>query len=105
MNDNLGGRPAARASAQACQAGGGARGAGAQPSITAPANSIRPLRHGVDSLYLSFSGGIDTELALWLQECKERAQSNNENVVSLAGIGVSVTAPELGSTRPRNPRV
>ena len=74
--------------AGAAFAAGGARAAGAPPSITAPANSIRPLRHGVDSLYLSFAGGIDPELALWLQECKGRAQSNNERVVSLAGIGL-----------------
>lgn len=73
---------------RAARAAGAASAAGAPPSITAPANSIRPLRHGVDSLYLSFAGGIDPQLALWLQECKARAQSNNENVVSLAGIGL-----------------
>lgn len=82
------GAGAACEAAAASAAGGGARAAGAPPCITAPANSIRPYRHGVDSLYLSFAGGIDPELALWLQECKERAQSNNENVVSLAGIGL-----------------
>src|SRR5690606_34766190 len=70
---------AARAEAHAAGAAGPpARGAGAQPSITAPANSIRPYRHGVDSLYLSFPGAIDPELAICLQECKELAQSNNE---------------------------
>ena len=79
---------AAQSGRRAARAAGAASAAGAQPSITAPANSIRPLRHGVDSLYLSFAGGIDRKLALWLQECKERAQSNNENVVSLAGIGL-----------------
>src|SRR5690606_24552027 len=64
------------------------RAAGAPPSITAPANSIRPLRHGVDSLYLSFQGCIDPELAVWLQECKLKAQSINEHAISLAGIGI-----------------
>ena len=89
MNQKRWKNPAARkAEAAPAASGGGARVAGAQPSITAPANSIRPLRHGVDSLYLSFAGGIDRELSLWLQECKERAQSNNENVVSLSGIGL-----------------
>src|SRR5690606_24357584 len=61
---------------------------GAPPSITAPANSIRPLRHRVDSLYLSFQGGIDPDLAVLLQECKLKAQSINEHAMSLAGIGV-----------------
>src|SRR6478735_6733087 len=60
--------------------------AGAPPSITAPANCIRPLRHGVDSLYLSFQGGIDPDLAVWLQECKLKAQSINENVASLGAV-------------------
>ncbi len=62
--------------------------AGAPPSITAPANCIRPLRHGVDSLYLSFPGSVDPELAVWLQQCKDRAQSANEHVASLAGISL-----------------
>ena len=42
-------------------------GAGAPPSITAPANCIRPLRHGVDSLYLSYPGKLDRDEALTLQ--------------------------------------
>ncbi|MEO6983492.1 MAG: hypothetical protein ABI072_10320 [Edaphobacter sp.] len=63
-------------------------GKGAPPSITAPANCIRPLRHGVDSLYLSFTGAIDPKLALYLQECKLRAQSSNEEVISLGGIRI-----------------
>lgn len=64
----------------------GARAAGAPPCITAPANCIRSWRHGVDSLYLSFPGVIGPKLALWLQECKLKAQACNENVVALAGI-------------------
>lgn len=52
--------------------------AGAQPSITAPANYIRPLRHGVDSVYVSFPGGIDPAQALTLQELKQLAQSTDE---------------------------
>lgn len=63
-----------------------ARAAGAPPSITAPANSIRPYRHGVDSLYLSFAGSIDPGLAVDLQRYKELARSSNENIQSLAGI-------------------
>ena len=77
-------KAAKAASVAACGVGA----AGAPPSITAPANSIRPLRHGVDSLYLSFQGGIDPELAVWLQECKLRAQSQNENISSLGGVGL-----------------
>lgn len=61
---------------------------GAPPSITAPANSIRPLRHGVDSLYLSFPGAIDPKLAMHLQECKTLAQANDEEIVALGGISI-----------------
>lgn len=86
------GRAADHAARKAAKAATGAacgvRAAGAPPSITAPANSIRPLRHGVDSLYLSFQGGIDPDLAICLQECKLKAQSINEHTLSLAGIGV-----------------
>lgn len=63
-------------------------GPGALPSITAPANSIRTLRHGVDSLYLSFRGTIDPRLAVALQEGKVLAQSNKDELVALAGIEV-----------------
>ena len=73
------GEEAAEASPAGCAAG-------AQPSITAPANCIRVWRHGVDSLYLSFQGAIDPKLAVWLQECKVKAQASNEHVVSLAGV-------------------
>ncbi|NDK39602.1 hypothetical protein DT603_12190 [Pseudoxanthomonas gei] len=76
----------ARQAMRADQAARGVRAAGAPPSITAPANCIRPYRHGVDSLYLSFPGGIDPALALCLQECKLKAQSSNEHVISAAGI-------------------
>lgn len=80
---------AARADTHAARAAGPpVRAAGAQPSITAPANSIRPYRHGVDSLYLSFPGAIDPELAICLQECKELAQSNDERISALGGIGI-----------------
>jgi len=82
------GASAAREAEAGWAAGGGARAAGAPPSITAPANSIRPYRHGVDSLYLSFPGAIESELALWLQECKLKAQSSNDRVLAMAGIGL-----------------
>src|SRR4249919_3017870 len=60
--------------------------AGAPPSITAPANCIRPLRHGVDSLYLSFAGAIDPDLAMRLQELKLFAQATNEHGVARACV-------------------
>ena len=83
------GHPEARAAEHAAPAAGSpAHAAGAQPSITAPANSIRPYRHGVDSLYLSFPGGIDPKLAVWLQECKTNAQSTNDHVLAMGGIGI-----------------
>ena len=86
---DLAGNHAARKAAKAATvAACGVRAVGATPSITAPANSIRPLRHRVDSLYLSFQGGIDPDLAVLLQECKLKAQSINEHAMSLAGIGV-----------------
>ena len=81
-------RNAAESGQKAVPAAVGAFAAGAPPSITAPANSIRPLRHGVDSLYLSFPGGIDPDLAVWLQDCKLKAQASNERVVAMAGIGL-----------------
>lgn len=54
---------------------------GAPPSITAPANCIRPLRHGVDSLYVSYPGQISEAVALCLQEFKGLAQSPKERDV------------------------
>lgn len=65
------GTPAAPAAATASPAG-------APPSITAPANCIRPLRHGVDSLYVSYPGQLSEAVALCLQEFKELAQSPKE---------------------------
>jgi len=58
--------------------------AGAQPSITAPANSIRVLRHGIDSLYISYAGEVDVEFALKLQRLKELAQGLTDQEVSQA---------------------
>ncbi|MCJ0825947.1 replication initiation factor domain-containing protein [Luteimonas sp. 50] len=88
MNEKQERRAAAESGQKAVGAAVAASAAGAQPSITAPANSIRPLRHGVDSLYLSFPGGIDPDLAVWLQECKLKAQSSNDHVMALGGIGM-----------------
>lgn len=79
------------ASQQAARAAEGAAGGcetGAPPSITAPANCIKPLRHGVDSLYLSFAGAIAPDLALQLQDMKQYAQATNDHVVARASIGV-----------------
>lgn len=55
---------------------------GAQPSITAPANCIRPLRHGVDSLYVSYRGSISPAIAVRLEELKQFAQSTTDQVVA-----------------------
>jgi len=60
--------------------------AGAQPSITAPANSIRVLRHGIDSLYVSYKGRLDDKAALELQQAKELAQSSTDEVLARAHI-------------------
>lgn len=76
-------RPAtARDAAPAAPAAPRIRAAGAQPSITAPANSIRPLRHGIDSLYVSYAGTIDPKTALILQELKTLSQGSTDQVVA-----------------------
>lgn len=88
MNENDNAAEAARKATDAGKAACGVRAAGAPPSITAPANCIRPYRHGVDSLYLSFPGAIDPDLAIGLQECKTMAQASNEHVVAAAGVTI-----------------
>src|SRR6476660_2764754 len=99
MNEEMEGRRDAAESGQtAASAAVGAFAAGAPPSITAPANSIRPLRHGVDSLYLSFPGAIDGELAVCLHNLKLMAQASNEQVVSEAAIKMG---DHLFEVRPR----
>lgn len=55
---------------------------GAQPSITAPGKCISVLRHGIDSLYVSFQGEIEPHIALQLQKLKEFAQNTSEHVVA-----------------------
>ena len=60
--------------------------AGAQPSITAPANSIRVLRHGIDSLYVSYPGKVDPNFAVELQQAKELAQTSNDELVARAAV-------------------
>lgn len=62
--------------------------AGAPPSITAPANCIRPLRHGVDSLYLSYPGQLDRDMALMLQTLKDAAQSFDDRIQAGAGLSM-----------------
>lgn len=88
MRENKFGGRGARKATDADQAACGVRAAGAPPSITAPANCIRPYRHGVDSLYVSFPGTIDPDLAIGLQECKTMAQASNEHLIAAAGIGI-----------------
>lgn len=73
---------AARDAAPAAPAAPRIRAAGAQPSITAPANSIRPLRHGIDSLYVSFPGTIDPKVALVLQELKTLSQGTTDQIIA-----------------------
>lgn len=63
-------------------------GPGASPSITAPANCIRPLRHGVDSLYVSFQGSLTPELAADLDLRKSYAKSYDDEINQLACIKV-----------------
>lgn len=53
-------------------------------NFRSPANCIRPLRHGVDSLYLSYPGAIDRQVALMLQELKEAGQSFDDSVQATA---------------------
>jgi hypothetical protein len=60
--------------------------AGAKSSITAPANSIRVLRRGIDSLYVSYPGTLDRDAAIALQEAKELAQGSTEELVARAGF-------------------
>ena len=81
--------PGARADAPAARAAASPdRAKGAPPCITAPANCIRPYRHGIDSLYLSFPGSIDPLLAVELQRCKELPQASNEHVQAMAGVTI-----------------
>jgi hypothetical protein len=62
--------------------------AGAKLSITAPANSIRVLRHGIDSLYVSYPGKLDPNVAIELQEAKELAQGSTEELVARAHVEI-----------------
>ena len=62
---------------------------GAEPCNTAPANSlpggtVRILRTGIDSLYLSYPGTLTTETAIRLDKLKEFAQADNPAQVALA---------------------
>lgn len=62
---------------------------GASPSNTAPANSlpggtVKILRTGIDSLYLSYPGTLAAETTIRLNKLKELAQSDNPAQVALA---------------------
>src|SRR5690349_12174331 len=98
MNEKQECRQAAVSGQKADPSAVDASAAGAPPSITAPANSIRPLRHGIDSLYVSFPGAINGELAVCLQNLKLMAQASNERVVSEAAIKLG---DHLFEVRPR----
>jgi hypothetical protein len=60
---------------------------GAPPSITAPTNSIgivNILRNGIDSLYLSYQGSINTDIEEQLQSLKQKGQSPDPRVQAQA---------------------
>lgn len=59
--------------------------AGARPSLTAPANSTRILRHGIDSLYVSFPGQLFEGAEAQLADLKSLAQ-NEDELISAAAI-------------------
>jgi hypothetical protein len=67
---------------EAALAASDAASAGAPPSITAPANCIRPLRHGIDSLYVSYKGAIHRDIALRLEELKSFSQETIDQMVA-----------------------
>lgn len=79
--------PESRSHAAALAAADAASG-GAPPSITAPANCIRPLRHGVDSLYVSYKGAIYKSIALELEELKSLGQLSTDRLVALAALDI-----------------
>lgn len=64
-------------------------GEGAQPSITAPGNSIRVIRHGIDSLYVSFPGTLDPDAAIALEKRKQFAQNSDERFTARAFIEIA----------------
>src|SRR5687768_8255703 len=79
-SNSLPNHPSAPTESPAEPANGGA--AGAQPSNTAPANTLgddfRPLGSGIDSLYLSYTGDIRPDWESRLREAKVSAQSPEE---------------------------
>ena len=65
---------------------------GAQPSNTAPDNCIKPtkpLRWGIDSLYLSYAGQLCDEWFSKLTDCKTNAQSENPHEHALAQVSIA----------------
>lgn len=61
--------------------------AGAPPCLTAPANSnCTILRHGIDSLYLSYKGQLHEPIDEALRDLKERAQSPDEGIAASAQL-------------------
>ncbi|HVT35758.1 MAG TPA: hypothetical protein VHE37_09240 [Nevskiaceae bacterium] len=66
---------------EASEAGAAGSPAGAPPCITAPVNSDpRILRHGIDSLYLSFPGRLSSQKDDQLRALKQCAQSEQEQL-------------------------
>lgn len=65
---------------------------GTQPSNTVPSNDkinkFKPLRFGIDSLYLSYRGQLVENWDIKLSELKEIAQSDDEAEQALAQVGI-----------------
>ena len=62
--------------------------ASAHPSLTALANSTRILRHGIDSLYVSFPGRLSESSQQQLSELKEIAQQESELAAAAAVLPI-----------------
>jgi hypothetical protein len=62
--------------------------AGAQPCITAPANSTRILRHGIDSLYVSFPGQL-SEASQKTRASQQKPSCRSANIVSVSPVTVA----------------
>ena len=72
-----------------CRAAAPPAPAGAPSCNTAHANSIcKILRHGIDSLYVSYPGQLSERMEKTLGELKQRAQTDSESVVATAQLSI-----------------
>lgn len=87
-------RPPARTHAQRVADGrtNGEDSQGTPPSNTVPSNDntdkFKPLRFGIDSLYLSYHGKLADEWNIRLDELKNKAQSEDEAEQALAQVSI-----------------